>query len=192
MLIFNYFEQGDEKKGDQGTDYEVNLNLKAQEIIVHAGRVRVRHRRSCWGLCGWRRPCWPWRGWSGWRGGWGPWTGWWGSVVRPLGTVWNSNECLQHTHTLSWTPSNFYKMVNIWVAGFASCIFQHFQLCTMCTAHVIYLANNCFLKAWIRYFSPGWTSLGAWQPRTNISSNIWSKISIFNQVYDQNLWILNH
>ena len=131
MLIFNYFEQGDEKKGDQGTDYEVNLNLKAQEIIVHAGRVRVRHRRSCWGLCGWRRPYWPWRGWSGWRGGWGPWTGWWGSVVRPLGTVWNSNECLQHTHTLSWTPSNFYKMVNIWVAGFASCM-----SCWICELHI--------------------------------------------------------
>jgi len=59
---------------------------------VHPGRVRVQPKQWCWAHCGWPRPCSPWRESSPWRAGSALWIRWWGSVVRPLGTVWHSFE----------------------------------------------------------------------------------------------------
>ena len=59
---------------------------------VHPGRVHVQPKQWCWAHCGWPRPCSPWRGSSPWRAGLALWIRWWGSVVRPLGTVWHSFE----------------------------------------------------------------------------------------------------
>ena len=59
---------------------------------VHPGRVHVQPKQWCWAHCGWPRPCSPWRGSSPWRAGLALSIRWWGSVVRPLGTVWHSFE----------------------------------------------------------------------------------------------------